>query len=274
MRKQFKQGDTVYSDHGQLAEYVAQIAEGHIVRPIVEAYSGDGETSFEHTCEPITWIHVFEEPPVAKYSEDLSALHKKIDVARADLRSIQSTISEHNRDHSEILTRLSKYEQLRYITDFLDGKITHYAFVGDWKTEIIPIEKATSDVERYRPRLLALYGDVKGRGVEWLLHRYSDSSGQMPQEGMWFPARSEEEAKDIVRNHITKRLNRGDATQHHNFNFFVKEAIRLGLPVKPEHQQRVEQDDDRIKSERIATAQREYSRVKANLQELGGEFPA
>lgn len=274
MTKQFKQGDTVYSDYGQQAKYVAKIGEGHIVRPLVEAYSGDGETSYEHICEPITWAHVFEKPPTAKYTAALTELNKKLESARAELFAVQTLVTEHNRDHSDLLKRLSKYEQLRYITDFLDGKITHYAYIGDWDTKIIPIEKAMCDVDRYKPRLLALYGDVKGRGVEWLLHRYSDSSDGMSQSGQWFPARSEEEANEIVRSHIAKQLARGDVTQRSGFSFFVKEAIRLGISVKDEHKQRVDQEDARIKQERITSAKNEFERVKANLQSLGIEVPA
>jgi len=272
--KEFKSGDTVYSDYGQEAEYVAKISEGHIVRPIVEACSGDGEESYWHTCEPITWRHVFETVPTAKYEEKLSVLHEKIAQAESTLSSIKTEIKRAESDNGALLARLKKFDQLRYIEDFLDGKITHYAFVGGYRAEIIPIENAMCSVDRFRPRLLALYGDVKNRGVEWLLHQYSDSSGGMPSEGQWFPARSKEEAEEILRNHIAGQLKRGDAQQRSSFNFFVKEAVKLGLPVSEAHLKKVEQDDESNRQERIKNATRELERVKENLKSLGVEVPA
>lgn len=264
----FKQGDTVYSDFGQQAQYVAKSGDGHIVLPLVEAYSGDGEESYDHVCDPTQWRAVFTEPPVVKYSDELKALHGKLDAAREQLRAVQTEIATAQRDNGDLLTRLKKMEPLRYIEDFLDNKITHYAHLDDYgNAKIIPIEQATCSTDRFTPRLLALYGDRKNRTVSWLLHQYSDASGA-PTSGQWMPARSEDEARELIKDFIAKRLARGDAHQMSYLTSFVRAANKWGVEVKPEFQAKADAETTAGEQRAMEYAMKELEKAQQRVAEL------
>ena len=68
--KQFKAGDTVYSQHGQEAEFVAQSGGSYVVHPIYEDEDGPQTGDIE------TWSAVFRTPPSPKLDADTAAAEK------------------------------------------------------------------------------------------------------------------------------------------------------------------------------------------------------
>lgn len=199
MNQKFKAGSEVFSEDGQAAEYVARIPEGHIVRPMVEAYYGDEE--YTHTGEPVTWRAVFKQPPVAKYSEELKTLHVEIAAARKALDESREV------ERTEARQRAAKFKKvgiLKGIEDFIDGKITHYvesAYYGP--PSIISIEDAKVNGNNYRSdlRLLTLGGCISNGEVTWTLNRYSDGSGT---SNTVTPCTSFEQAEKIVKDAIQR----------------------------------------------------------------------
>lgn len=207
--KEFKSGDPVYSDYGQEAEYVAKISDGHIVRPIVEACSGDGEKSYWHICEPTTWRHVFESAPVEKYNERLQALHAEIEAATVKRNSIQREAIDAEKDLAAKRREWAKMPTTEYLDDYLAGKITHFAKFSTYDPKIVAFgDEIYADSDERRSgtmRLLCLYGSIgkHGRDMKWFLHSYSDGSGGRSHVQ---PCRSEEEALAAIQAYLAKEL--------------------------------------------------------------------
>lgn len=230
MEQKFKAGSEVFSEDGQAAEYVARIPEGHIVRPMVEAYCGDEE--YTHAGDPVTWRAVFKQPPVAKYSEELKSLHVEIATARAALDKVRD---DERADERQRAAKLKKTGILKGIEDFIDGKITHYV---DHKSpysppEIIAVADAISagDNGKYRQslRLLTLGGDLRDGKLTWILNQYSDGSGNSGRHVT--PCKSLEEAEAIVKKAIIAHF--ANSSSQYRSASWVDAADKLGIAVPP-----------------------------------------
>lgn len=273
--KQFKYGDLVYSPRGEAAHYIAKaINHGHVVQPIYEGHDSDG-APYDLAYDPMTWEHVFEEPPVEKFHAELGELHQKIAEAQAKLSDLTRDISGAEYEHKQRVKKLATYDALRRIEDYLDGKITHYVHANDYGTcEIIPIEKAMCHSDRYKPRLLALYGD-KERGVEWHLHHYSDSSGSM-SAGFWMPASSLEEAQGIMQKFIESQIAKYQRPGYAGgyLTSWVRAAVRYGVHVAPELVEKAKQEEAAGNQRVLESRQRDFDIAKKNLQEAQAKVSA
>lgn len=226
MEMKFKQGDKVYSELGQAAEYVAKIAEGHIVRPEVEAYNGDEE--YTHLCDPVTWRAVFEKPPIDKYSAELKSLLDQIKKARETRKKDDEAYRQHERE------RTAKFKQTQIldgIEAFIDGRITHYVEHQMYgPSHVISVADAMSrgDSGSYRKslRLLTLGGSLReDKSVSWIINEYSDGSGC--GKGVQ-PCTSIEEAEAIVRKQIANHFaNKNSETRES----WIEAADKYGIEV-------------------------------------------
>lgn len=209
MSKGFEVGQAVYSERGERAEYVTASGDGHIVRPIIEDYYDGDDGSYEHVCDPVIWRHVFHQEPVAKFSDELKALHAEIAAAKAERDQLQREDFQRQRERAEKLKRFAVLDNLE---DFIDGKITHYVTRDVYTPpKIISIEQAlTGDSDRHRGvlRLLTLGGCLKTGGISWQLNHYSDGSGSTT--GV-IPCTSHEQAVEILKQEVTKHF----AKPHH-----------------------------------------------------------
>lgn len=269
MVQTFKQGNTVYSEDGQAAEYVAHIPDGHIVRPIVEAYRGDEE--YEHVCDPVTWREVFAAPPVAKFNDELKSIHDQIAKARESLKEQQA---EHRAFQAEAKGRAAeraKDDQLRYVDEFLSGKLTHYAvFPSYGAPRVMPIGDATQGDHSYNQemRLLALYGKLDGtRTTYWQLHKYSDSSGGYGDTVV--PARSEEEAEAHIREQLAKQLTEELRKPTYSAASLVGYAHQWGVEVPAALQALADEVKAKAEASAIDKARKDYASALASLKALG-----
>ena len=271
--QKFDQGSTVYSEFGQSAEYVAQISEGHIVRPIVESCHGD--EAYEHVCDPVTWRTVFVSPPVEKYNEELKVIHAKIDAANEVLKSVRTEYNQFNAAEKTRSTERAKIDALKYLDDFMDGKITHYAvFPAYGEPQILTLEQAVSDASSYnkKQRLLCLYGDMKTREIYWILHRYSDASGS--NDCRTYPEKSLDDANELVRNEIASLLSKDDGARTYDTLRYVEWANTWGVTVPDKLQKIAESANQDNKKRAIADVQKNYANAVAELKRLGVEIPS
>lgn len=222
--EKFNQGDTVYSENGQAAEYVAKIPEGHIVRPEVEAF--DGEEEYTHLCAPETWNRVFSQPPTEKYSAELKALHDQIAQARAVRAKEEAEDRERIRTRAEVF---KKFDALQGIEDFIAGRITHYVEPDNYgPPKIIAVETAIaseSDSYRKKLRLVTLGGELSNGKISWMIGQYSDCSGA--QRGVQ-PCTSLEQAEGLVKDAVVKHfaMQNPDARQG-----WIDAADKYSIPV-------------------------------------------
>jgi hypothetical protein len=237
METKFEAGQTVYSENGEQAEYVAHAGDGHIVRPVVEAYGYDGE-SYEHICDPVTWRTVFVQPPVAKFSAELKALHEQIATAKAERQRLDNEDWQRRRERTEKLKRFAVLDNLEL---FIDGKITHYVDASSSYSppEIIAIEDAkSSDTDRYRKtlRLLTLGGSIKDGNIYWELSQYSDGSGS--GRGVQ-PCTSYEQAAEIVKAAIVKHFASGNLNEARES--WLNAADEFGITVSDAYRRTIAQ---------------------------------
>lgn len=280
MTKKFKQGDTVYSDYGQQAEYVANVGGGHIVRPLVEAYSGDGEHSYEHLCEPVTWQHVFDKPPTAKYSQELTELHKQIETARNALHSIQNEHRTFMNSARERAAERSKIEDLKHLDDVIAGRITHFAIIPHYSHYPMKVMTFKEGIERRGDygrteiRLLSLYGKPEyqhdGR-YQWSLHQYP---GENRDSEIVYPCTSEEEAKEFIQKYIAGKLAEQEKSPDGHALQWVTHAATWGVVITPKAAEKAEQIKAEADNRAKDSAQKAYAQAVERMQKLGMEVPA
>jgi hypothetical protein len=228
MNQKFKAGSEVFSEDGQAAEYVARIPEGHIVRPMVEAYYGDEE--YTHTGDPVTWRAVFKQPPVAKYSEELKALHVEIAAAR---KALDESRDAERAEERQRAAKFKKVGILKGIEDFIDGKITHYIDIDSPYSAptIIAVADAISggDNNKYRKalRLLTLGGDLRDGKITWILNQYSDGSDNSGR--CVTPCKSLEEAETVVKKAVIAHL--ANSSSQYRSASWVDAADKMTISV-------------------------------------------
>ncbi|MFZ3286601.1 MAG: hypothetical protein WA191_07095 [Telluria sp.] len=269
--EKFKSGATVYSADGQAAEYVARIDEGHIVRPMVEAYSGDGESSYEHLCDPVTWRAAFAVPPVAKFNDELRAIHSKIAAATEALAAKRAEDAMFNATAAKRKAARDQVDTLRYVDEFLAGKLTHYAVLSEYQTpHVMLVGDATQGDRPYNKemRLLCLYGKLDGtRTPYWQLHKYSDSSGSYGDTVV--PARSQEEAEGYIRAHIEKCIAIQLKELNYSANTIVAHADAWSVPV-PDSLRKLSDDiKAKAKEQEIESARKNYTASADRMRSLG-----
>lgn len=255
MSKKFEAGQTVYSEHGERAEYVTASGDGHIVRPVVESYDDEYGEAYEHVCDPAVWRHVFAQEPVAKFSEELKALHEQIAAAKAERDRMQSEDYQRQRERAEKLKRFAILDNLEA---FLDGKITHYVqreYAAPPK--IIAVADALSSESgnwRKELRLLTLGGVLVNGDVKWTLNQYSDGSGSA---GAVTPCTSYEQAVEVVKAAVVQHF-KGGRPDHEKRQDWIDAADKLSIPV-PEMYRRA------VVKNRIATIEQNsgYMRKQA-----------
>lgn len=228
MSKKFEAGQTVYSEHGERAEYVTASGDGHIVRPIVEGYDDEYGESYDHVCDPAVWRHVFAQEPVAKFSEELKTLHEQIAAAKAQRAQMESEDWQRQRERAEKMKRFAILDNLEA---FIDGKITHYV-QREYSAPpaIVAVADAVSNENsnwRKELRLLTLGGSLTNGGLQWTLNRYSDGSGN-PHTVT--PCTSYEQASEIARAAVVQHL-KADRPDHEKRQDWMELADKLGIPV-------------------------------------------
>lgn len=267
----FAYGDTVYSTDGQMAQYVAEAEDGHIVRPWIEHQDVDG-APYDYLVAPVLWNHVFTEPPVSKFNEELKSINEQIEKARADLRAAQDEHRQFLASARDRSAERSKIDALRNLDDFLDGKITHYAVFEEYSADpkIITLQEAVSSENRYdkKLRLLCLYGDNKTREIYWHLDHYSSGASSSSSANV-YPARSEEEARELVRKKIAEIIANEAKCPTYQALKYVTWAEKWGVPVPTSLADCAAQMRAKAAEEKLAAARKRYEQAAEELRSLG-----
>jgi hypothetical protein len=175
----FSKNQEVYNEQGHCAKYVNEIEEGmFLVKPI--SIIGNGNDYEEIENSPTIWNRIFAKPPIQKQETTLVNLEKTIQEKRQELYKIEDSIRNYNRNSSELLARLKKHEQLTRIDDFLEGRVSHFVFIGYYDSlEIKTFEETVKEGSYSKHKLLCLYGDLTEgkKKLGWMLNRWSDGSG-------------------------------------------------------------------------------------------------
>lgn len=185
---------TVYLDDGTEAEIVTTTERGtHLVRPVIR-YS-DEYSEYEEVAEQIIEVQrIHDKPPVKKYSDEIERAKADLVALKDEKQEVARVLAETKNDHAELLKRAETDEAVKYVFDFIDGKITHFISKDYRRYRILTLEEALIDDSDYHKdiRLLTLSGKQGHQGIiTWEMNRYRDGSGSNSR--VW-PFRSYDEA--------------------------------------------------------------------------------
>jgi hypothetical protein len=274
----FEPGQKVYSEAGDIGEYVSQLPEGaHVVRQLFESdfEDEDREPSFARRVGALeTWRRCFNEPPRALVdaivAEKLAAAQK----LRVEIHDLEAQARKLKQDEKQTKERLAEIEALRHLDDLFAGRITHYAIRtggtrGHWG--VYPHEHAMQlGSDRYDPRRLTLYcRDAKA--AAWTFYGGRDSPGELS----CFPYNSESAARAKVQEMITAEL----AEQVREFSSYyavdiVKNALHYGVEVPAEITRKLLAEKTSHARHDVAMAEVQLSKAVAALQLLTAPSPA
>lgn len=273
-------GDEVYSVHGEAGRYVARVANGHVVEPIIEP---DDRDEAPYYADPVTWREVFAKPPVQRLHAEVAEVEKKLAAARDALAEVRAARSEFDNEERARLARIKQHKQLSRIDDYISGRITHVVLLGRYASDVniqTLAEVQASECQPDRIPLLVLFGDP------WR-HHYKASEWCFLSDGNWiscYPCASLEEAQEKAREAVEEQFAAWRKSNYRDtasdLKHYVASARRLGLPVPEDAaatQATIERRDTeqalaRSRSE-VAKAQAAIAEAEARLAVLAGAEP-
>lgn len=230
----FKQGDTVYSEHGEEAEFIAQSMGEYFVHPIYE----DDEYG-PSRGEATTWKCVFRTPPKPKLDAETAAAQQRLSELRTEIEKLRSERYTFDSDERARKERIKLHEELADLDKFLSGQITHYVSVQNYRpqVEIIAVEDTLENHGSYYDYgLLKLYPrkgwDKKTQWtVTWRDPKRSYNSDS--RTANVFPCCGLEEAqakaKEITEAMVAEYL--ADEKKRYHGNDLIANCKKYGVPV-------------------------------------------
>lgn len=173
----FKKNDTVFGTDGREGRYIGPFEDEHIVAPAFE--DPDGRTYYG---SPETWRQAFNTAPIAKLDARVAELDAAIAEKSAALSKIRGELAAAERETADRLAKLKKYDALRRIEHYIDGKFAYFLVVPLYGMPRIEVRDALiangdggSGYDR-SVKLLCLFGESKG-DLQWKVNHYRDGSG-------------------------------------------------------------------------------------------------
>jgi hypothetical protein len=168
----------VYSRDGARARFVAKVESYYLVYPEIEIYGWEDriETDWGNIAE---WNEIFPKPPVAVLDKEITEKQGVIKELTDKARLLYSKINEVESAIRAQKDKFARHEKLKYLEDFIDGKVTHYVKMDYYSVKIVEHGKEIWEDNRSydrHMRLVTLCGNSKG-DLSWMLNQYRDGSG-------------------------------------------------------------------------------------------------
>lgn len=248
----------VYLADGSEVEYVGKAGSFHVVCHCYDR--GDGDV---YVDDPIVVREIFEEPPTPRYHKQITELQQRIDEQqslivekRAEVKAVCDKLTQKR----AALDRLLKLEGLEVLEAAIEGRITHFAMLDDYKgPSVLSAADANCEYSAKEMRLLAVSGDKT-----WHLNKYRDGSGGWERV---MPCTSEQEAIDCVKAEI-ERLLSSDKLGHWRVKRAVDAAERFGFDVPANVREFLDEERRKLAANRLAKAEKEASEARAELEEV------
>ncbi len=190
-----KKGTTVYSRHGHQAYYVGYLEQQkiHVVEVILRAIDGAGDEC-DVSGPTETWSEVFTSAPKEVVEKELVALQAKVSEAQSALYKVREENRLMDKEIEARKARLKQHEALKYLDDYIAGRITHYVVAdhygekgSNWRIiDVKTPDNASGNLDQWerkgwlprdgKTKLLSLFG-ASGGQLDWQLNHYSDGSG-------------------------------------------------------------------------------------------------
>lgn len=160
-------GDTVYSQEGHEAEFVAHSGGSYVVRPIFEDDDGPQRGDIE------TWSTIFRTPPAPKLDEQTAAAERRLNQVRTEVSALEARKYEFERAEQARKERITQHEALAEVDRYLAGEITHYVAKHSYypTVEVIEVGRTVPDHSSSNGYgVLTLHPTKNWRGLTWSLY--------------------------------------------------------------------------------------------------------
>lgn len=242
-----------YLKDGQKVEIIQKLNDG---RFLVDSVFEDDDEQF--TAEsPYVVDRVFDSAPEKVF-------HDKIDTLKAEIESLNNKHYELQKEllgakeqHEKKINGYKKFDALKYLDAFIEGKLTHYVILDRWHPVILEFNESYSDDRaRDKLKLLTLFGNSNGN-LTWELNNYKDGSGYNRQV---IPCTSLEEAKIELGNFINGLDEISDE--------IIGIAQRYEIEIKKELLEKYKQDRRRQLMKKIEENKKESEGLTKKLNAL------
>lgn len=268
--------DYKYTPEGQRCEVISQLPSGKfLVAGAVSGYEDD-EPYFD-VDNPRVVERVFDSAPVAIYDQQVRELMAKVETLEQRRNALLDELQAAERQQKERIAKLSKYQPLERIEDFLDGKITHYVISegyhhddsGHYQLKITTpqTEKSGDEYNNRDLKLLVLYGK-SDRSVEWKLHYYSDGTGG--RSHFCWPCTNSEEAKALAARLFEESCRKivANKTQARYATYLLGSAKAIGVAAPGWAAEAAKQASLEYAQKQVAEAQLALKAANAKLAAL------
>jgi hypothetical protein len=231
----FKAGETVYSQHGQEAEFVAHSGGEFIVRPLYEDDEGQQSGDVE------TWRTVFRTAPAPKLDAETAEAEKRRAELQLEVSELEGQKYALERGEKERLERIKRHEELAELEQYLAGGITHYVATHTYypTVEIIPVAETVEDYHSNDGYGLLQLMPRKGwdKKIHWTVTYRVRGRYENSRTCMVVPCCGEEaahaKAVEVVREIVAAYLGK-DRKQRSYADQLVKSCERFGVEVPEE----------------------------------------
>jgi hypothetical protein len=274
----FKNGDRVFLETGQEAQYVgfAQ-GRGHIVQRVFEHDQEYGTGSYETLGRAEEVDRVHRTPHELRQKLDLEITVKLKTLEEVTAKGLQATKEalQFEWDQKERMARLKQHHQLERLDLFLEGK---FQWIVIWDNyhgpKILPLNEALATDED-RPhkatKLLTLFGRTNG-DLCWNLNRYSDSSAGWNESYSAIPCLTEEDARAEAQKVLNDHWEPLRAKGSYDEERWMKASLACGIPIPPDIQEGWDKLQVARADSAIEKAQAELSKAVSTKQALYPEW--
>jgi hypothetical protein len=182
----------VYLGDGSKAELVGELEGKYLVRQIL--IGNEDYDEYEYSSDVIMEVgRIYDEVPKIAYDERLVEVKKQIDEEKSKLKKIKEEVSKYTDDQKEIVSKLEINDAVKYVFDYIEGKITHFVIgqYSGYKIETFNEAVKERDTWRNTRRLITLSADESAK-PSWRINAYRDGSGS---DNTVYPCKSYEEAQ-------------------------------------------------------------------------------
>jgi hypothetical protein len=246
----------VYTAEGRAVRVLATLPDARVIVEIARE-DGDGEMYFSD--EALIVDRVFANPPLEAFHRDIVKLEERQKLLRDSISALRTEGFNIESTHKERISKLKKFEQLKFIEEFLDGKLTHYVIVQRYSEACIRISTPAEEIDtegrwNKKQKLLVLFGNPRDYSLQWYL---SDESRAYP-----FTSLDDARAKAAELLADAFKLVR---TQPYHAERAIESATVLNMPVPDDILQMV-------REQRRKSAQQSVDEARKTLAEAERAF--
>lgn len=207
-----------YLETGEKINFLQEIEQDKfLVESIYEDEEGQ-EFVIEDSARIVK--RIFNTPPRQSFDETIIRLKNEIKNLKKRQNIEKENLEKVIKDGQSKLEKFQRINQLKYLEDFIENRISHYLTISMSRIEIIEIKESEKD---RRFKLLTLFGDTNGN-LEWNLNAYVDGSGYWETI---IPCISYNQAVEELKKYIENETRKKDYPEKRIIDAAVKYNIHI-----------------------------------------------